>query len=105
MNTRKLFVILSAVFSCISVLIPFYTVSCDGISNGVEVTGTSFLSLVKTFSGIAILVSAAAIIISVIFIKKKIGYAAVTIYVIVFFIVKPNQPRNFTKVSQTKAIQ
>ena len=75
MNTRKLFVILSAVFSCISVLIPFYTVSCDGISNGVEVTGTSFLSLVKTFSGIAILVSAAAIIISVIFIKKKIGYA------------------------------
>lgn len=75
MNTRKLFFILSAVFSCISVLIPFYTVSCDGISNGVEVRGSSGLSLVKTLSGIAILISAAAIIISVIFIKKKIGYA------------------------------
>lgn len=75
MNTRKLLFILAAVFSCISVLIPFYTVSCDGISNGVEVRGSSGLSLVKTLSGIAILISAAAIIISVIFIKKKIGYA------------------------------
>ena len=74
MNTRKLFLILATVFSCISVLIPFYFVTCDGISNGVEVSGESGLSLIKTFSGIAILITAAAIIVSVLFIKQKLGY-------------------------------
>ena len=74
MNTRKLFLILSAVLSGISALIPFYFVSCDGISNGVEVSGESAISLIKTFSGIAILITAAAIIVSVLFIKQKLGY-------------------------------
>lgn len=75
MNTRKLLFIFAAAFSCISVLIPFYSVRCEGISNGVIVEGAEGLSLVKTFSGIAILVTAVAIIVSVIFIKKKLGYA------------------------------
>lgn len=74
MNTRKLFLILSAVLSGISALIPFYFVMCDGISNGVEVSGESAISLIKTFSGIAILITAAAIIVSVLFIKQKLGY-------------------------------
>ena len=74
MNTRKLLFIIAAVFSCISVFIPFYSVRCEGYSNGVPVEGTSQLSLVKTFSGIAILISAVLIIVSVIFIKKKTGY-------------------------------
>lgn len=74
MNTRKLLFIIAAIFSCISVLIPFYSVRCEGISNGVVVEGSDGLSLIKTFSGIAILVSAVAIIVSVVFIKKKAGY-------------------------------
>ena len=74
MNTRKLLLILAAVFSCISVFIPFYSVRCEGYANGVPVEGTSWLSLIKTFSGIAVLISAVLIIVSVIFIKKKTGY-------------------------------
>ena len=74
MNTRKLVLMLSAVLAGISALIPFYFISCDGISNGVEVSGESAISLIKTFSGIAILITAAAIIVSVLFIKQKRGY-------------------------------
>ena len=96
MNTRKLLFIIAALFSCISVLIPFYSVRCEGISNGVVVEGTVGLSLIKTFSGIAILISAVAIIVSVVFIKKKAGYmitallnAACSIWGLLFMLNNP----------------
>lgn len=74
MNKRKLFLILAAVFSCISTFIPYFVVDCDGIVNGVEVSGSSALMLIKNASGIAMLITAALIIVTAFFVKQKAGF-------------------------------
>ena len=74
MDKRKLFLILAAVFSCISTFIPYFAVDCDGIVNGVEVSGSSALMLIKNASGIAMAITAVLIIAAVFLIKHKAGY-------------------------------